>query len=92
MGYFKNQIIADQVELGDRVPPPIPARRHLAYGPATTWPPLPARKDIRERQKRARKLLKKQMRADTWNLWGPLIFLALMGLSVGFLLGGVVFG
>jgi len=31
MGYFKNQLIADQVELGDRVPAPKPASSHVAY-------------------------------------------------------------
>lgn len=30
MGYFKNQLIAQQVELGDRVPAPIPASRHVS--------------------------------------------------------------
>jgi len=32
MGYFKNQLIANQVELGDRVPAPRPASSHVAYG------------------------------------------------------------
>lgn len=37
MGYFKNQLIADQVELGDREPEPLPATRHVAYPtPETT--------------------------------------------------------
>lgn len=30
MGYFKNQLIANQVELGDRVPAPKPATDHIA--------------------------------------------------------------
>ena len=30
MGYFKNQLIADQVELGDRIPAPKPATDHVA--------------------------------------------------------------
>lgn len=37
MGYFKNQIIADQVELGDRLPAPKPAADHVALqGPTLT--------------------------------------------------------
>jgi len=31
MGYFKNQLIAEQVELGDRVPAPKPAWHHVAW-------------------------------------------------------------
>jgi len=31
VGYFKNQLIAEQVELGDRVPAPKPATDHVAY-------------------------------------------------------------
>lgn len=31
MGYFKNELIADQVEVGDRIPAPKPARMHVAY-------------------------------------------------------------
>lgn len=30
MGGHKQQLIADQVELGDRIPAPIPARQHVA--------------------------------------------------------------
>lgn len=30
MGYFKNEIIANQVELGDRIPEPRPATDHVA--------------------------------------------------------------
>jgi hypothetical protein len=31
MGYHKNQLIAYQVEVGDRVPEPKPATRHVAF-------------------------------------------------------------
>ena len=31
MGGFKNQIIASQVEVGDRVPAPRPASSHVAF-------------------------------------------------------------
>lgn len=31
MGYFKNQLIAEQVELGDRLPDPKPATHHVAH-------------------------------------------------------------
>ncbi len=30
MGYWKNQLIAEQVEVGDRVPVPIPAANHVS--------------------------------------------------------------
>lgn len=30
MGYFKNQLIAEQVEVGDRVPAPKPASSHIS--------------------------------------------------------------
>lgn len=30
MGYYKNQLIAQQVEVGDRLPQPKPAREHIA--------------------------------------------------------------
>lgn len=31
MGYHKNQLIANQVELGDRVPAPRPAASHVSW-------------------------------------------------------------
>jgi len=30
LGYFKNQLIAQQVEEADRIPTPIPASRHVS--------------------------------------------------------------
>lgn len=30
MGYFKNELISQQVEVGDRVPAPKPATEHVA--------------------------------------------------------------
>lgn len=36
MGYFKNQLIANQVELGDRVPAPKPATAHVALRQGVT--------------------------------------------------------
>lgn len=94
MGYFKNQLIADQVELGDRVPPPIAARRHLAYPPSEPWtrkPVLPKRKAIRELQEARRKELRKRLRADAFTAWGLMITAGLAGGLVGFL-AGVIFG
>lgn len=41
MGYHKQQLIADQVEVGDRLPAPIPARHHVALRNT------PSRKDRR---------------------------------------------
>jgi hypothetical protein len=37
MGYFKNQLIADQVELGDRLPAPKPATDHVALTLEDDW-------------------------------------------------------
>ncbi|AUV61439.1 hypothetical protein phiPsal1_029 [Pontimonas phage phiPsal1] len=37
MGYFKNQLIANQVELGDRVPVPKPATDHIAVALQGDW-------------------------------------------------------
>lgn len=37
MGYFKNQLIADQVELGDRIPTPKPATEHTALALEDDW-------------------------------------------------------
>jgi hypothetical protein len=37
MGYFKNQLIADQVELGDRLPAPKPATDHVALTLEDGW-------------------------------------------------------
>lgn len=94
MGYFKNQLIADQVELGDRVPPPISARRHLAYPQPESWtrkPVLPKRKAIRELQEARRKELRKRLRADAFTAWGLVITAGLAGGLVGFL-AGVIFG
>jgi len=37
VGYFKNQLIAEQVELGDRVPTPKPATDHVALTLEDDW-------------------------------------------------------
>lgn len=44
MGYFKQQLIAEQVEIGDRLPAPKPASSHVAlqhdeyiHALATPW-------------------------------------------------------
>jgi len=38
MGFHKQQLIADQVELGDRVPAPKPAASHVAYSSSIAFP------------------------------------------------------
>lgn len=30
MGYFKNELIAQDIEVGDRIPAPVPAYAHVA--------------------------------------------------------------
>lgn len=49
MGYHKNQIIAGQVEVGDRVPSPKPASAHISAQ-------YPSRKMLRANRKQYRKL------------------------------------
>lgn len=53
MGYFKNQLIAEQVEVGDRVPAPRPATSHVAF---------PTRRQRIEAQRLIRENLEKQTR------------------------------
>lgn len=37
MGYFKQQLISEQVEVGDRVPAPKPASEHVALQTPYTY-------------------------------------------------------
>lgn len=53
MGYFKNKLIEQQVELGDRIPAPRPATSHLAY---------PSRRDVRQRRQIAEQRVKQYQR------------------------------
>lgn len=47
MGYLKQELIAGQVEVGDRVPPPRPAQSHLAWNQQITAPVMHTRKAYR---------------------------------------------
>ena len=38
MGYYKQQLIADQVEVGDRIPAPKPAASHVALNQRVNAP------------------------------------------------------
>lgn len=66
MGGFKNQLIEQQVEVGDRVPEPIPSFRHVAD----------SRRMIREKDK----MWKDLMRRQRWEL--TRMFLLGVGLGV----------
>jgi hypothetical protein len=46
MGYHKNQLVASQVEVGDRVPPPKPWHSHASL----------TRRSVRESEKLRRKI------------------------------------
>lgn len=59
MGYFKNQLIAEQVELGDRLPAPKPARSHVAWD--TRRNALQAEEWASKRSKYARRVF--------WGWW-----------------------
>lgn len=77
MGYFQNIEISEQVEEADRVPPPIPASRHLGHG---------TRKDFREIYNHHRGIAKAKQREDTIQIIG----LFLTALILGFMLGVVL--
>lgn len=51
MGAFKNQLVADQVELGDRIPAPKPANPRVAHPSRKSW-----RKAQMEHQKRIKRM------------------------------------
>ena len=50
MGAFKNQLVADQVELGDRLPAPKPANASVAHPSRKSW--KKAQLEHRKRMKR----------------------------------------
>jgi len=61
MGYFKNEIIANQVELGDRMPQPKPATSHIALTRRQTV-------DARRVAAARRREWEKHMRGLTWSV------------------------
>lgn len=58
MGAFKNQLIADQVEVGDRVPKPMPWYSHASL----------TRRAVRVQQKQM-KLQKRVFYISMWGMW-----------------------
>jgi len=78
MGYLKNQLIASQTEVGDRVPAPKPASSHVAF-----WYHEP-RKLVRARERSAPKF--------HWSdVAGWSLFSLCIGLAAGIIMG-VYFG
>jgi hypothetical protein len=74
VGYFKNQLIAEQVELGDRIPSPMRAIHHVGY---------PTRKTVRQGRQIAEAEVKKKRATHTYVVIGWL----LIGASIGFAAG-----
>lgn len=71
MGYFKNELIAGQVEVGDRIPAPKPATSHVAF---------PERRLRRQMEQRVRRSVRADLRAVTLN---SLMMFVLGGITVG---------
>lgn len=77
MGYYKNQELEQVIEVGDRVPQPVPANQHIAY---------PTRRSIREARNRAT-----QWRVQTRrDLVLGIITYGGIGLVVGSIIGSVI--
>ena len=77
MGYFKNQELEQVIEVGDRIPAPVPANQHIAY---------PTRRSIRDARNRAT-----QWRVQTRReLIIGIITYSTIGLVVGTILGMVI--
>lgn len=77
MGYFKNQELEQVIEVGDRIPAPKPAHKHIAY---------PTRRSIRAARNRAT-----QWRVQTRReLIVDIIAYGGIGLVVGTILGVVI--
>lgn len=72
MGYWKNQLIAEQVEVGDRLPAPKPASAHVALA-------LPTRKQWRMREK--------QIRDDVREMYKGVALFFVLGLLIGVVVG-----
>lgn len=76
MGYHKNLLIAEQIEVGDRIPDPKPATEHIAY---------PSRKIERQMSK-----IKAPVTV-TRRVWRTMmVSMALCGAVAGYLIGVVV--
>lgn len=77
MGYHKNQLIADQVELGDRIPAPKPASSHVANV---------SRKQMTEIRRNVERKSKQQAREYFWT---TVSFIAI-GVVIGIVIGVAV--
>lgn len=73
MGYYKNQLIAEQVEVGDRVPQPKPASSHVAF---------PSRRLTRQAQSGRR-----YMTVSTGRYQATVAGMTLAGIVVGLIVG-----
>lgn len=78
MGYYKNELIAGQVELGDRVPAPKPARHHVAWD---------TRRDVREAREWASKRAKYRRRLFAGWWWSGALTAFPAGVIVGVIVG-----
>lgn len=77
MGYYKNQELEQVIEVGDRIPQPVPANQHIAY---------PTRRSIREARHRAT-----QWRVQTRrDLTIGILIYGSVGLVAGAILGAVI--
>lgn len=74
MGYHKNQLIADQIELGDRIPAPKPASSHVANL---------SRKQMTEIRRNVQRRSKRQAREFYWTTLSLVIIGALIGFVIG---------
>lgn len=78
MGYFKNELIAQQVELGDRIPAPKPATIHVAWD---------TRRSVKQRRATIAAAQKRAMRKAAFDTAMGMALAALAGLIVGVPLG-----
>jgi hypothetical protein len=76
VGYFKNQLIANQVELGDRVPAPRPASSHIGNYPVS--------------RRFSRELERTHNRYHTTRLVQVGLYAGAVGLLAGFFVGGAL--
>ena len=77
MGHFKNQLIAEQVELGDRVPAPKPAASHVAW-------------DTRRNRRAWREARVERRRRARYRIAGYALTGAFYGVLTGFVAGVLV--